>query len=92
MRISPYGFGMVKRKVETNLDEWLERGALCAEATRIRIAAATVKETPEPIPTVVEAPDSEEAIVSPTIPADVAELDNTEWLWALLEQAGYERW
>ena len=87
-----FDLGMVKRKAETNLDEWLERGALYAEANRVRVAAATVKEVSEPSPTAVTGPLSREATLLPTVPADVAEREDAEWFWALLEQSGYERW
>ena len=83
---------MVKRKAETNLDEWLERGVLYAEANRARATAATVEEASEPSPAAVGVPLSEEAASLPTTLADMAERDDADWFWDLLAQSGYERW
>lgn len=83
---------MVKRKAVTSIDEWLEEGVLYAEANQVRIAPVSVEEAPEPTPIVRRVLVGEEATLLPTVLADIIDLDNTEWFWNLLEQAGYERW
>lgn len=87
-----FHFGVSKRKAETSLDEWLEEGTLYAEAMQVRQAAIPVEEVLEPLPTVVKASATEETPSVPTVSAEVTGQDSTEWFWALLEQARYERW
>lgn len=57
---------MVKRKAETSLDEWLDRGTLYVEANRARIAAVPAEEPPEPPPTAVTGPSNQETTSLPT--------------------------
>lgn len=83
---------MVKRRVDTSLEEWHEEGVRCAEANRTNVAAAIEEEVVESAPTVVEVPVGEEADRLTTAQSNVVELENSEWLWILLEQSGYERW
>ena len=86
--------GMVKRKAEISLDEWLERGASAAEVKSGHKAAVTSEAVTNPIPTAKEVPSEGKVEVAASVPTDVAPTDSDEhkWFWRLLELSGYERW
>ena len=80
--------GMVKRKADISLDEWLSKGTLYAEASNAGIVEPVTKIVAEPYSATKGTPVSEEAAASPTTMGDLAEHDAAEWFWDLLAQSG----
>ena len=85
---------MVKRKAEISLDEWLYQTAVPLETKNIdNIAAEKDKELKPSLTTEQSIPEVKEGPATGGSAEGVqAEGESSEWLWVLLEQAGYERW
>ena len=85
---------MVKRKANISIDEWLELDVAASNTICPTLVAA--KEKPEQsncsAGKVITQKEAVEHVAAVT-PEVVVQLDEEgSWLWALLEQSGYERW
>ena len=85
---------MVKRKASISLDEWLQRGVVTSGRNGHSSVAARGKGTQSNCPTAKALPQGVKGEQVTETSVDVASHvgDESSWFWALLEQAGYERW
>lgn len=97
---------MVKRKIEINLDKWLEQGAIVDESKSTKAAEAPVEQPRNQSTNLAEvgteARAKQSAVAEPVVEplqlegdrSKVAEVESEahEWFWLLLDQSGYERW
>ena len=90
--VAGYNFGMVKRKAEISLDEWLRQGTLYAEVSRVGAATAVVQGVAESSHGHEGAPLKEGTVASLNTLAEPVEQGAAEWFWELLSQCGYELW
>ena len=84
--------GMVKRKADINLDEWLREGTLYAEAKRDGAAETVNHQVAEHSQGIEATPVEADTVTLPPTMADLAEHAAAEWFWDLLAQSGYELW
>ena len=90
--VAGYNYGMVKRKAEISLDEWLRQGTLYAEVNRGGATTAGDQGVAESSHGHDGASLREGIAASPSPLAEPVETNAADWFWELLSQAGYEVW
>ena len=83
---------MVKRKAEITLDEWLSKGTLYAEVSKVGTVEPINQQITEPALGTEVTPLTAETAGPSEAMADLAEQSVAEWFWELLAQSGYELW